>query len=401
MTKKLRGINTTIIHNLHQTDRSYGAVSTPVIPAVAYSFPNIESAIGTVQGKDDNFYYGRFGNPTTRKLEEKITQLEGGEDSLAVSSGMAAISISILYYLSAGDHLLVTKDVYGGTHHFLTNLANKFGIQYSFVDCTNFEDVESNIQTNTKALYLETPSNPSLTILDIEQLSIIAHKHELGVIVDNTFMTPLLQTPLTLGADIVVHSATKYINGHGDVIAGIIAGKQNVIAHMRKNLMGDLGQNLNAWESYLILRGMKTLGIRMQKHVENAEKVAHFLNEHPAVKVVHYPGLNHHPQHDIAKKQMNGMGGIVSFELIDGYDACTYFVNSLKLVMISFSLGDPETLVQHPASMTHSSIPLEELEQFNLSSGLIRLSIGLEDSEDILEDINQALNKLTHKEMLI
>ncbi|SFJ87908.1 Cys/Met metabolism PLP-dependent enzyme [Brevibacillus centrosporus] len=246
----------------------------------------------------------------------------------------------------------------------------------------------------TKVLYLETPSNPCLTVLDITELSRIAHERGITVIVDNTFMTPYLQRPLELGADVVVHSATKYLNGHGDVIAGFIVGKQELIQFMRKHIMGDLGQNLNAWDAFLILRGLKTLGLRVRQHVQNAEAVAQFLEKHPAISRVYYPGLASHPQHELAKRQMAGMGGIVSFEVKGGYEAAKSFINALRLAMISFSLGDPETLVQHPASMTHFSIPPEERAKFNITDGLIRLSTGLEDAKDIIGDLEQALSPL-------
>src|SRR5699024_11003263 len=254
---------------------------------------------------------------------------------------------------------------------------------------------EEAIQPNTKALYIETPSNPSLTLVDIEAVGEIAKEHDLPLIIDNTFMTAYLQRPLELGAHVVVHSATKYLNGHGDVIAGFVCGDKEAIEHMRKNLMGDLGQNLNAWESYMILRGLKTLGIRVERHCENAMRIAEFLEKQPEVDKVYYPGLPSHPQHNLALKQMRGMGGIVSFEIKGGVEAGKKFINALDLAMISFSLGDPETLVQHPASMTHSSIPEDELADFGIPKGLIRLSLGLEDAEDIIEDLQQALQTVS------
>lgn len=389
------GINTTIIHSDQKQKRAYRAVSTPIVPAVAYAFPDVDTAVASVNGYGEPFYYGRYGNPTNQKLEEKAAELEGGESALAVSSGMAAISIAILHYVTAGDHLLVTKDVYGGTYDFLTTLGPRFGIEFDFVDCTNAMEVEQAIKPNTKALYLETPSNPCLTVLDLKMLTTLAHAHQISVIVDNTFMTPILQRPLDLGADTVVHSATKYMNGHGDVIAGLVISNQKTITFMRKKLMGVLGQQLNAWEAYLILRGLKTIGVRMQRHVENATIVARYLEQHAAIEKVYYPGLPSHPQHELAKNQMHGMGSIVSFELKGGFEAGVQFMNQLKLAIISFSLGDPETLVQHPASMTHSFIPNERLGEFGITSGLIRLSVGLEDPADIVQDLEQALTKVS------
>lgn len=392
--KEKWNFQTKAIHIEHQPDQETGAVSQAIVPAVAYSFHDVDAALSIIHGEKEGVYYGRFGNPTTRALEKKIAALEGTEDALSVSSGMAAISIALLHYLHAGDHLVVTKDVYGGTHKFLSNFAPKYGIEYSFVDCTNVDQIEGSIKSNTRAIYIETPSNPSLTLIDIEAVATLAKTYNLPLIIDNTFMTPFLQKPVELGADVVVHSATKYLNGHGDVIAGVICGKKEIIKQMRTNLMGDLGQNLNAWEAYLILRGIKTLGIRMQHHCQSAQQVAEYLEGHPLVKKVNYPGLESHPQHDLAKKQMSGMGGIVSFEIKGGLEAGKQLISSLQVAMISFSLGDPETLIQHPASMTHSSIPEEELHKFGLSTGLIRLSVGLEDVNDIIDDLEQAFSLL-------
>src|SRR5699024_5105998 len=340
-------------------------------------------AAAVVNGEKKGVYYGRFGNPTSQALEKKIAIMENGEAALAVSSGMAAISIAIMTFLKQSDHMIVTNDIYGGTHKFLSNIATRYGFSYDYVDCTSIDMIEENIQSNTRAIYLETPSNPTLTVTDIKTISKIAHNNNLVVIVDNTFMTPYLQRPLDLGADVVVHSATKYMNGYGDVIAGFVVGDQEVVNYMRDNVMGDLGQVMNAWESYLILRGLKTLGIRMERHCDNARKIANFLDTNDIVEKVHYPGFKSHPQYQLAKRQMKRMGGIVSFEIKGTAQDSKHFINQLELAMISFSLGDPETLVQHPASMTHSSIPEKDLSKFGISKGLIRLSAGLEDAEDI------------------
>lgn len=386
--------NTQAIHNMQTPDKETGVVSQPIIPAVAYAFKDADEAVSVVTGEKEGRYYGRYGNPTTRTLEKKIANLEGAEDALGVSSGMAAISIALMSCLKTGDHVVVTKDVYGGTHKFLSTIASRYGIEFDYIDCTNTSVLEKTIKNNTRAIYIETPSNPSLTIIDIKSVASISKKYQLSLIVDNTFMTPYLQKPLALGADIVVHSATKYLNGHGDVVAGIICGNRKSIENMRQNFMGDLGQNLNAWESFLILRGIKTLGIRLEKHCENAQKVAEFLESNQAIKKVIYPGLKSHPQFLLAKKQMNGMGGIISFIVKGGVQEGKELISNLNLAMISFSLGDPETLVQHPASMTHSSIPENKLADFGIEKGLIRLSVGLEDANDIIEDLKQALSKL-------
>lgn len=397
--KKSWSTDTSIIHSLEQEDRHTGVISQSITPAVAYSFPNSENAASVVLGETEGIYYGRYGNPTTQELERQVAKLENGEAALGVSSGMAAISISLLAYLQHGDHVLVTKDVYGGTFSFLKNLAPRFGIEYDYIDCTDLSVVENSIRENTKVLYIETPSNPLLTVLDIHELASIAKRNNSTLIIDNTFMTPYLQKPLEMGADVVVHSGTKYMNGHGDVIAGFIIGKKVEVDMMRKKIMGDLGQNLNSWESYLIMRGLKTLPVRMQRHCDNAQKIAEFLEQHPAVNKVFYPGLPSHPQHQLAKQQMKDMGGIVSFELKGGLVGGQRFIDNLKLGLISFSLGDPETLVQHPASMTHSSIPAEERMKYGISDGLIRLSAGLEDPKDIIADLSQSLEKIVPTKM--
>lgn len=386
-------MDTAIIHGAEIPCENTGPVVTAIVPAVAYGFSTVEAAASCITGEQTGFYYGRYGNSTVEKAEEKVALLERAEAAVGVSSGMAAISSALLTYLKHGDHVICTRDLYGGTYKFLETLAPRYGIRTDFVDCTDPAMVERAIRPNTKVLYLETPSNPCLTILDIGSLSRMAHKHNLTVIVDNTFMTPYLQRPLELGADIVVHSATKYLNGHGDVIAGFILGKKERIDWIRKNMVGDLGQPLNAWDAFLILRGLKTLGLRMRQHCRSAERIAEFLDAHPMVKRVHYPGLPSHPQYELAKRQMLGMGGIVSFEIDGGSDAAIRFINALQLATISFSLGDPETLVQHPASMTHYSIPAEQRERFNITGGLIRLSTGLEDAEDIIDDLKQAFER--------
>lgn len=385
-------LDTQIIHAAQFPDEKTGAISQPVVPAVAYAFPNADAAADVVAGKKEGVYYGRYGNPTVQVLEQKIAELEGGEDCICVSSGMAAISASLLTFLKTGDHVVVTKDIYGGAYSFLTTLAPRFGIDVEFVDCTDLAVIERSIRDNTRAIYIETPSNPLLTILDIEQIGLLAKRYSLPLIIDNTFMTPYLQKPLDLGADMVVHSATKYLNGHGDVLAGMVVGKKEHLEFTRKKIVGDLGQNLNAWEASLILRGMKTMALRVQKHCRNAQIVAEFLESHPRIERVYYPGLKSHDQYELAQKQMKGMGGIISFEVKGGYEAGKQCIDNLKLAMISFSLGDPETLVQHPASMTHFSIPRPERLNSGITDGLIRLSVGLEDPADIIKDLEQALS---------
>ncbi|BAQ09793.1 methionine gamma-lyase [Bacillus sp. OxB-1] len=390
------GFDTTVIHG-HLEGRNIGAVVQPIVPAVAYSFESHEAAAETVAGKREGVYYGRYGNATLQSFEERVALLENGEAALGVSSGMAAISTVLLSLLQHGDHVIVTKDVYGGTYHFLKTLAPRFGITFSFVNCTDFDSIRDAIQDNTKAVYIETPSNPLLTVLDVEGIANITRQHQIPLVIDNTFMSPYLQKPLNLGADIVIHSATKYLNGHGDVIAGVIVADRERIRFMRQQIMGDLGQVLSAGDASLLLRGMKTLGLRMERHCTNAYAIAEFLESHPQVTKVYYPGLPSHPQYETARKQMKGMGGIVSFEVKGGLESATAFLDALRLSMISFSLGDPETLVQHPATMTHFSLPEAVRKASGITDGLIRLSAGLEDVEDIIQDLSRAFDQLQCK----
>lgn len=391
------GMDTALIHR-PGGQKQKGAVVQAIVPAVAYSFADCQTAMDVVSGKQEGTYYGRYGNETLSALEEKMAILENGEAALGVSSGMAAISIALLAFLKCGDHVIVTKDVYGGTHKFLTSLAARFGITFSYTDCTNPANIIRAIRDNTKAVYIETPSNPLLTVLDIEAIAKITKRYRLPLIVDNTFMSPYLQKPLDLGADIVVHSATKYLNGHGDVLAGFIVGKTEHIQFMRQTIMGDLGQVLSAWDAFLILRGLKTLGLRMERHCSNAYQIAEYLSAYPLVEAVYYPGLECHPQYELAQKQMQAMGGIVSFELKGGLETAKGFMDALKLAMISFSLGDPETLVQHPATMTHFSMSDKDRAAAGITDGLIRLSAGLESTNDILFDLEQALKAVNQKE---
>lgn len=387
-------IETQLIHSAQHPHKE--AITPSITPAVAYAFSNADEAAAIVDGSMPGIQYGRFGNPTSRILEEKIAHLEGGESALGVSSGMAAIATALLAFLKQGDHVVVTRDVYGGAYKFLTTLGPRFGIEVDFVDCTNLTNVSAAIKDNTTALYIETPSNPHLVVLDISALAEIAHRHGIPLIVDNTFMTPYLQKPLELGADVVVYSATKYLNGHGDVIAGLIVGSKEHVEFMRKKIVVNLGQSLNAWEAFLMLRGLKTLSVRLERHCHNAQQVADYLDSHPAVKEVFYPGLSHHPQYELAQKQMKLMGGVVSFEVNGGLDAGKKLLDALKLATLAFSLGDPETLVEHPASMTHFPLTRKQREEAGITDGLIRVSVGLESPNDIISDLEQALRQISN-----
>lgn len=392
--KENAGFNTKIIHAGQHPDPETGALSTPLYQTSTFVFDNAEQGAARFALEENGYIYGRLGNPTQAALEEKMATLEGGEAALATASGMGAIATTLWTLCSQGDHIVASNTVYGCTHALLSHGMPKFGIEVTFVDATKPEEIEAAIKSNTKVVYLETPANPTLAIMDIERASNIAHKHGAKLVVDNTFNSPYVQRPLSLGADVVVHSATKYLNGHGDVIAGVIIGPMDFVTEARlvgvKDITGSCISPFNAW---LTLRGLKTLGVRMERHCSNAMKVAKYLEAHPAVIKVNYPGLESHPQYALAKKQMDLPGGMISFEIKGGVEAGRTVMNSVELCLLAVSLGDTETLIQHPASMTHSPIPREDRLKAGIADGLIRVSIGLEDAEDIIADLDQAISK--------
>ncbi len=388
------GYDTTIIHAGQSPDPATGALATPIHQTSTFVFENAEQGAARFALEEDGYIYTRLGNPTQHALEEKMAALENAEAALAVASGMTAIAASFWTLCGNGDHIVASDTLYGCTHALLSHSMPKFGIDVTFVNASNLESIRKAIRPNTKVVYIETPANPTLTIFDIAEIANLAHEYNSKLIVDNTFMSPYCQRPLELGADIVVHSATKYINGHGDVIAGIVLGKKTFIDEVRfvgvKDVTGGCISPFNAW---LTLRGLKTLGVRMERHCRNALQVALFLEKHPNVERVYYPGLPGHPGHQLAKTQMSGFGGMLSFEIKGGIETGRKVMNSVKLCLLAVSLGDTETLIQHPASMTHSPIPREERLKAGISDGLIRLSVGLEDPNDIIADLDQAIKK--------
>lgn len=390
-----KGIGTIAIHGGHEKN-PFGALSTPIYQTSTFIFDNVEQGGARFAGKEDGYIYSRLGNPTVSVAEKKMALLEGGEACVATGSGMGAIASTLWTLIKAGDHILADKVLYGCTFALLSHGLTKFNVEVDFIDMSDLDLVKKSIKDNTKVIYLETPANPNLKICDIKAISQIAHNNkDIQVIVDNTFATPYCQRPLELGADIVVHSATKYLNGHGDVIAGFAIGKENVISQVRLFGIKDMtGSVLSPHDASLIIRGLKTLEIRMQKHCENAQKVAYFLNNHEKVEKVYYPGLPSHQGFDIAKEQMSNFGGIISFELKAGFEGGKKLLNSLELCSLAVSLGDTETLIQHPASMTHSAYTKEELENAGLSVGLVRLSVGLENVDDIILDLENGLDLL-------
>ncbi|MER2008032.1 bifunctional cystathionine gamma-lyase/homocysteine desulfhydrase [Psychrobacillus sp. BL-248-WT-3] len=372
---------TKLIHAGIVGDEATGAVSTPIYQVSTYK----QEAVGKFKG----YEYSRTGNPTRHALEVLISDLEGGVAGFAFSSGMAATS-SIMMLFSKGDHVLLTDDVYGGTFRVISKVLNRFGIDSTFVDTGDLSNVEAAIQENTKAIFLETPTNPLLKVTDIEAIAKYAKEKGLLTIVDNTFMTPYFQQPIALGADIVVHSATKYLGGHSDVVAGLAVVNSEELASELHFVQNSVGAVLGPQDSWLLMRGIKTLGLRMEEHNESAQRIAEFLNDHDAVGKVFYPGLSSHPGHDLMQKQATGFGGMISFD-VGSAEKADELLAKLKYFTLAESLGAVESLISVPARMTHASIPSERRAELGITDGLVRISVGIEDVEDLIEDLEQAL----------
>ncbi|WP_308618393.1 cystathionine gamma-synthase [uncultured Enterococcus sp.] len=377
-------LNTKLIHGGISTDLVTGAVSVPIYQTSTYKQNGV--------GKPKGYEYSRSGNPTRFALEELIADLEGGSKGFAFASGLAGIH-AVLSMFKPGDHILLGDDVYGGTFRLLVQVFEKNGLAYTTIDTSDLNNIAENVQKNTKALYLESPSNPLLKITDIKGAVALAKANHLITIVDNTFATPYFQQPLALGADIVVHSGTKYLGGHSDVVSGLVTTNNSELAEKIGFLQNAIGAVLGPQDSWLMQRGIKTLGVRMREHQRNALAVAQFLQNHPAVAKVYYPGLTNHPGHEIALKQMQGFSGMVSFEL-SAEEKTTDFVESLTLFTLGESLGGVESLVEVPAVMTHASIPKDKREKAGIKAGLVRLSVGLEDQRDLLADLKAAFEKV-------
>ncbi len=390
-----KGFDTQTIHGGRIVDQ-FGSLTMPIYQTSTFIFENAEQGGRRFALEEDGYIYSRLGNPTTASLEEKMAILEKSEAAVVFSSGMGAISSSIWCNLKQGDHVIAPLAFYGCSFAYIQHGLTEFGIEVDLVDTRYPENVKNAMKSNTKIVYLETPSNPNMEIMDIEEISKIAHTVEgCLVIVDNTFATPYLQRPIELGADIVVHSATKYLNGHGDILAGVACGTKEMMEKVRfVGLKNFTGAVMSPNDAYLMIRGMRTLGVRMDRHCENAMKVAEFLESHPSISVVNYPGLKSFPQHELAKKQMSQFGGTMSFEVKGGVEAGIKLLNSLEICTLAVSLGDTTTLIEHPASMTHSTYSKEELAEAGIPEGLVRLSVGLENAEDIIEDLRQALDSI-------
>lgn len=390
---KKMGFATKAIHG-GAAKNTFGALTAPIYQTSTFVFDSAEQGGNRFALKEPGYIYSRLGNPTNTVVEEKVALLEGTEACTAAASGMGAISAALWTALKAGDHVVASETLYGCTFALLNHGLTRFGVDVTFVDTTDLAAVEKALKPNTKVVYLETPANPTLKITDIAAISAMAHKIEgCMVMVDNTFCSPRIQRPVEFGADVVLHSATKYLNGHGDVIAGFVCGSLEYITQVKLFGLKDMtGSVLSPFDAFLIARGMKTLDIRVERHCANAMKVAQFLETHPAVATVYYPGLKSFPQYELAKKQMDLPGGMISFEVKGGVKEGAIVMNNVKLCKLAVSLGDAETLIEHAASMTHSTYTPEELKTAGISEGLVRLSVGLEDADDIIADLKQALD---------
>ncbi|MDM5224274.1 cystathionine beta-lyase [Peribacillus sp. NJ11] len=390
MTDHDFSFETKLLHNQHKFDPATGGVSVPIQHASTFHQSDIDQF-----GKYD---YSRSGNPTREALEDIIAELEEGTHGFAFSSGMAAISTAFLL-LSAGDHIVISEDVYGGTFRMVTSVLTRFNIEHTFVDMTDLESIKAAIQPNTRAIYIETPSNPLLKVTDIKAVCEIAKKAGALSFVDNTFLTPALQKPLNLGADVVLHSATKFLSGHSDVVAGLAVVKDPELAVRLGSLQNSFGAILGVQDAWLVMRGLKTLSVRMEHSQKGAEKIAAYLKKQPLVKKVYYPGLADHPQHAIQKGQSLGAGAVLSFELVSE-EVFRSFVNTVELPVFAVSLGAVESILSYPAKMSHAAMPADEREKRGITNSLLRLSVGLENPDDLIKDFDAALVNIAKGEAI-
>jgi methionine-gamma-lyase len=368
-----------------------GALDTPIYQATTFVSADSDEMAAVYGEEKPGYMYTRYGNPTIHALEEKIAALEAGEAALAFSTGMAAISSAILGYIKAGDHVVAARSLYGAAYNFLNKKLPALGASTTFVRSTRVEDFEKAIRPNTKLIYFETPSNPILEIVDIAALAELGRRRGIPTMIDNTFASPALQQPLTLGVTVVVHSATKYLCGHGDAMAGAVIGPRNYISHLNHEIIRDFGGVISPFNAWLILRGIRTLHLRMPAHCANAQRIAEFLAGHPKVERVNYPGLPKHPGHEVAKKQMRAFGAMISFEVKGGYEGGKKVMDRVKIFARAASLGDTRSLIVHSASTSHRAVPREQRLAIGITDGLVRLSVGVEAAEDLIADLDQAL----------
>ncbi|MBK5444759.1 MULTISPECIES: methionine gamma-lyase [unclassified Peribacillus] len=390
MAEKYKHIETAVIHEGYDSKEHLGSLTTPLFQTSTFTFETAEQGERRFAGLEDGYIYSRLGNPTVQVLEDKIAALEGGEAGLAFSSGMAAVSAVLFALTKTDDHILCSQGLYGCTFGLLQLMKSKYRINHDFCDMDTEEQLRKMIRPETACIYVETPINPTMKMIDLQMVMKVAKECNVPVVVDNTFSTPYLQKPLDYGCDVVLHSATKYLCGHGDVVAGLVVGKKEFINQVAVTTQKDIGGIISPFDAWLLLRGLKTLPVRMDRHSSNAWEIFRELKQHPQVKNVYYPRDTSSPGHYIMEKQMKHGGGLISFELQGTKQDAQKFLNNLRLIKIAVSLGDAETLIQHPATMTHSAVPEESRHQMGISDQLIRLSVGLEAWQDIWHDLQQA-----------
>lgn len=393
METKKSGFNTQLIHSGTINDQ-FGSVTVPIYQTSTFRFKDADHGAACFADNDEGYIYTRINNPTLNALEESVAELENGYRGIACSSGMAAVNTIYMALLEQGSHIISTAAVYGPSRVVMENHYSRFGVEASYLDTTDIESLKSAIRPYTKMIFIESPSNPTMGITDLDAVAKLARENNIITVVDNTFCSPYLQKPINFGFDIVFHSVTKFLNGHADVVGGVIIAREKTIYDKLRSMMVMLGGNMDPHQAYLVIRGMKTLSLRMDRAQQNARQVAEFLENHPKVKWVRYPGLKSHPQFELAKKQMNGPGGVISFELKDGFEAGKVLMNNVKLAILAVSLGGVETLIQHPASMTHAKMSRSARMSAGITDGLVRLSLGIENIEDILSDLDQAMAKI-------
>ena len=391
-TKKL-GFDTKMVHAGMPHDQ-YGSAVTPIYQTSTFAFDNAQTGADRFAGRADGFIYTRIGNPTIRALERNVAELENGFDGVATASGMGAVSVVYMALLSQGAHMVSTGSVYGPSRGLIEQQFSRFGVEFSYVDTSDLEQVRQAIRPNTKLVYLESPSNPAMLVSDIRAVSALAHEHGALVAVDNTFASPCLQKPLDLGADVSLHSVTKFINGHADVVGGILVAKDPGVYKKLRAMMVVLGVNMDPHQAFLVSRGVKTLSLRVERAQENAMKVARWLEAHPKVEWVRYVGLESHPQHELVKRQMSGFGSMISFELKGGYESGRNLMDNVHLATLAVSLGGVESLIEHPASMTHAGMAQADRLEAGITDGLVRYSVGVENVEDLIADLEQAIAKV-------
>lgn len=385
---------TEVIHKGYNALQHHGSLSPPIFQTSTFVFDTAETGASRFAGEQEGYIYSRLSNPTVAMLEERIASMEKGEKGLAFGSGMAAVSAILLGLTKTGDHILCSEGVYGCTFGLLQLMEEKYHITHDFHSMNDEDSLRSAITDHTTVIYIESPINPTMKLVDIEMVARVAKEYSIPVVVDNTFSSPYLQRPLGLGCDVVIHSATKYLCGHGDVIGGLAVGSNELMSHLAMTTQKDIGGIISPFDAWLLLRGIKTLPVRMDRHCDNAKKLAELLKEHPAVEKIFFPGDPEFPQYELANKQMENAGGLISFQIKGDKAAAQSFMNSLQLIKIAVSLGDAETLIQHPATMTHAVVPEENRMQMGITDQLLRLSVGLEAWEDIWSDLEQALNKI-------